>query len=209
MKTLKNRKKIPYARWGPEHRDPPPPQLGSEGGSSTSSESIQWISYAFHYSQVTIHNCNPDSWQTYNIQNHSYKWCHLVNNEALHFCLMLPKWTAASICTDLSMPGVLFYSSPLTYPLRSTPSSAAAADGVRLWCFRYCSLLAAFISGRSSAVCEARSLFTQLVAVYHWRAPGLCPGPAAVHGLRRADWWRHRVFRCQLLPAGNRAQLCE
>jgi len=52
----------------------------------------------------------------------------------------------------------------------------------------YCSLLAAFISGRSSAVCDARSLFFQYVAVYHWRAPGLCPGPAAVHGLRRANW---------------------
>jgi len=51
-----------------------------------------------------------------------------------------------------------------------------------------CPLLAPFIPDRSPAVREARSLFVCYVAVYHRRAAELRPGPAAVHGLRRADW---------------------
>ena len=51
-----------------------------------------------------------------------------------------------------------------------------------------CPLLVPFIPDRSPAVREARSLLVCYVAVYHRRAAGLRPGPAAVHGLRRADW---------------------
>jgi len=89
------------------------------------------------------------------------------------------------------------------------PRGAVTADGVRVRSFRHCSLLAPFIPDRSPAVREARALLVCYVAVYHRRAAGLRPGPAAVHGLRRADWWRHRIFLHELPPVRWRyATLC-